>query len=133
MRTVIKSRQHLDQSEPPDRPPTDVFNESVRRVGMRGNQHRAAGVLAVVKCKKQAAPLVPLFLVVCSYFERPAFQLHQSHKYTEQITQMPEWFEPAVRDGADVRRESHAQQVEGKNRSRRMTQPQQIDASLSFR
>src|ERR1700758_1149459 len=111
----MKARRHAPQPESSDGSPTDELDQPVGGIGVRGDQHGAAGVLAVVECQEQTASLIPLFVRVAAQREGSAAQLRDAHKNAEQITEMAQRFEVAIRKRTDVRGEAHTEKIEGIN------------------
>src|ERR1700680_1818469 len=58
VRPVVKAGQMPNKSQPSDRPPADIFNQTAVHFRMRRDHHCPAGELAVIKSKKQTAPPV---------------------------------------------------------------------------
>src|ERR1700674_1558546 len=56
VRTVVKSWQVANESQPSDRPPADILHRTAVHFSMRRDHHCPAGVLAVIKSAKQTAP-----------------------------------------------------------------------------
>ncbi len=85
VRAVVKLGQHAQEAEPADGTPADEFDESIGRIGLRGDQHGAAGVFAVVEGEKEAAARVPIFVVITTERERAAAKLRYSDEDAEKI------------------------------------------------
>src|ERR1700730_12016172 len=96
MRTVVKTRQCADQAQPANGTPADKFNEPVRRISVRRDEHRAARILAIVECQEKSAPLVPLLIVIAAQGQRSPTQLHHAHEDAEQITEIAKRLEHAI-------------------------------------
>jgi hypothetical protein len=90
VRAVVKFWQHAQESEAANGAPADEFDEAVGRVGLRSDEHGAAGVLAVVEREEEAAALVPIFVVVAAKRERTAAELDYAQENAEKITERPE-------------------------------------------
>ncbi len=126
---VIERRQIADEAEAADGSPADELNEAIGRIGVRSDQHGAAGVLAVVKGEKEAAAGVPLGFFVGTQMECAALELHQADEDSEQIAEMTQRFEGAIGECTNVSRESNAENVEGKNFPGSVREANEIDGT----
>src|SRR6267143_5518469 len=133
MRTVVKTRQCAEQAQPADRAPADKFNQPVRRISLRRDEHRATRILAVVERQEKSAPLVPLLIVIATQGQGSPAQLHNAHEDAEQITEIAKRLEQAIGQSGDIRRKAHAQKIEGINFAGGVRQAQKVDgASAAF-
>src|SRR5579863_4395613 len=80
VRAVIELREHAQQPNSSDGPPAYKLDQAVRGIGLRSDEHRAAGEFAVVEGKKKAAALVPIFVVVATQPKRTSPQLHDTNE-----------------------------------------------------
>src|SRR6267143_1281765 len=129
MRTVIKTRQCKEQTQPADRAPADKFNEPVGSIRLRRDEHCAARVLAVVERQEKSAPPVPLLIVIATQRQGSPAQLHHAHENTEQITEIAKRLEHTIGQSGDISRKSNAQEIEGVDFAGGMCQAQKIDSS----
>src|ERR1700693_2090494 len=111
VRAVIQLRQHAHQTEAPDGPPTDEFDQAVGGIGLWRDQHRAASVFAVVESEKEAAPLVPILVVVTAQRKGTPAQLNDARKNTEKIAELAQRFEEPIGQGANIGREADAAEI----------------------
>src|SRR5467141_300936 len=128
MRTVVKTRQCAEQAQPADRAPADKFNEPVRRISVRRDEHRATRILAVVERQEKSAPLVPLLIVIATQGQGSPAELHHAHENTEQITEIAKRLEHAIGQSSHVNRKSNAQEIEGIDFAGGMCKAQKIDS-----
>jgi hypothetical protein len=112
VRAVVEFGQHTQKAEAADRSPTDEFDQGVGGVGIRRDQHGAAGVLAVVESEKEAAALVPILVVIAAKRESAAVQLRYANEDTEKIAERAERLEVTVGESCHVSGKSHTQQIE---------------------
>src|SRR5580704_4042990 len=94
--TVIKLGEHAQQSNASDRPPADKFDQAVGGVGLRGNEHRAAGEFAVAERKKKTAAFIPFLVIVATQAKSAAPQLDYTNENSKQIAKITERFEIAI-------------------------------------
>ena len=106
---------------------------AVGRVGVRSDQHGAAGVLAVVEGEEQASSLVPVFVVIATKRENAAAQLCDAHEYPKQVTEMAESFEVTIGECAHIRCETYAEKIEGIDMTPGVRQTDEIDGTLAVR
>jgi hypothetical protein len=71
-----------------------------------------AGELAVVERQKQASPPVQFRLAVYSQRKRAPVQPRKTHENSQQVPQLAEELETAIRHGRDIRNKANAQKVE---------------------
>src|ERR1700731_800285 len=112
VRTVVKSGQIADESQPSDRPPADIFNQTAVHFSMRRDHHGPAGELAVIKSEKQTAPPVEIRLSVHANRKWPPLQSCQPQKNRNDVSQLSPIMEASSTQGGHVRREPHAQQID---------------------
>src|SRR5271154_3664444 len=132
VRAVIKLREHSQQSDAPNRPPAHKLDQAVRRIGLRRDEHGAAGEFAVAERKKKASAFVPLVVVIATQTKSAAPKLNDTHKHAEKIAEIAEGFEIAIGQSTHVRCEAQAQKVERIDFAFSMRQPNQIDGALPF-
>src|SRR5580704_52759 len=97
---VVKLRQHSQQTQPANRSPTHELDVAIGGIGVGRDHHRAAGEFAVVERNKQAAPLIPIFVVVAAERKWAAIQLRYAYQDSKQISQVTERLEPPIRKRA---------------------------------
>ena len=102
MCAVVKFRQHAQESEATNGAPADEFDEAVGGIGVRSDQHGAAGVLAVVEGEKEAAALVPIFVIVAAQDEGAAAKLRYANENSEKVADRAEGLEATVGEGGYV-------------------------------
>src|SRR5436309_13191589 len=90
MRAIVEPRQVAQQTQPPNRPPADKFDQPICRIGLRRNQHGSTRVLAVVERKKERTPFVPFLVFVAAQREGTAVQLHHPDEYPKQVARSEE-------------------------------------------
>src|SRR5580658_8157225 len=112
VRAVIELREHAQQSDAAYRPPADELDQAVRGIGLRRDQHRAAGEFAVAEGKKKAAALVPILIFIASQTKRAASQLNHADEDAEQIAKIAEGLEIAIGQRTDVSGETKAEKIE---------------------
>src|SRR4029077_10041560 len=132
VRAVVKFRQHAQESEAANGAPADEFDQAVGGVGMRSDEHGAAGVLAVVEREEEAAALVPIFVVVAAKSERTAAELDYAQENAEEIAERTERLEVAIRQRCYIGGESHAQQIEGEDFTFGVREAEEIDGALAI-
>jgi hypothetical protein len=93
---------------------------------VRGDQHGAACVLAIVERQEKRAPLIPLRIIIAAQGEGAPAQLNHADKDAQQITQAAKRLEHTIRQRRDVGGEAHAQQIEGIHFAVRMCETDQI-------
>src|SRR5260370_26171139 len=112
VRAIVKLRQSAEQAQAADGSPADKFDQAVGRIGMRRDEHVAAGKFAVVEREKEAAAFVPGCVVVAAKGKGAATQLDDAYEDTEQVAEMAERLERTIRCHAHIGRESRAQYIE---------------------
>ena len=133
VRAVIELRQGAQQADAPDRSPANHLDEPVGRIGVRRNQHRSPRVLAVVEAEEQAAPLVPVGVVIAAQRKGAPAQLHQPQENSQQVAELAERLEAAIRERGHIRRKAEAQQIERIELAGGVFQPEQVaGASATF-
>ena len=85
--------------------------------------------LLLLKVEKQAAALVPIFVVVATQTKRATAQLHDADEDSQQVAEIAEGLEIAIRQGANVRRETQAQQIERIDVALGVREPNEIDGA----
>ena len=84
---------------------------------VRNRHRRSSHSLSVVAAKREGAPA----------------QLRDAHKNAEQVTEMAQRFEVAIRKRTDVCGETHAEKIERINLAACMCQANKIDRALAIR
>ena len=111
MRAIIERRKVPDQPQPPNRPPSHIFNQSVVGDRVGRDHHGAARELAVVKRQKQTAPHVEFPLTLHPYRKRAPVEPRQRKKNGQQIPEPPQRQKPPVPQRRHIRRKPHTQQI----------------------
>src|ERR1700687_757603 len=96
VRAVVKFWQHAQKTEAANRGPAPEFDESVGGIGLRGDEHGAAGVFAVVEGEKETAALVPSFVAVATQGKGAAAELHYAQENSEKIAEGTERLKAAI-------------------------------------
>src|SRR5258707_3617547 len=105
--SVVKLWQHAKEAETADRAPTNEFDQSVSGIGVRRDEHVAAGVFAVVEGEEEAAALVPILIVVAAKCESAAAKLRNSNKHAEERSEVAERLAVAIGQSGNISGESH--------------------------
>src|SRR5271154_6014328 len=108
MRAIVKTRKQEQHFAAADRSPADELDQAVGGVGIRRDEHGAAGVLAVVEAEEETRAGVPFGFFVAAQRKGAARQPRQKDKDSEQITEMAERFEVTIREGRNVCGKTHA-------------------------
>ena len=95
-------------------------------LGLGSDHHRAAGELAVVKSQKQAGALIEALRSVDSHREGPAIEASQRQKNRRLVADFSPSAEAPRAQRGDVRRKSHAQQVDEINDTGAVTQTHHV-------
>ena len=133
VRTVVKSGQIADKSQPSDRPPADILNQTAVHFSMRRDHHCPAGELAVIKSEKQTAPPVEIGLSVQANGEWPPLESCQPQKNRNDVPQLSPVMEAPSAQGGHVRREPHAQQIDVVDDPFAVPQPEHVTSLSSPR
>src|SRR5215475_10146436 len=107
MGSVIKRTQIADQPEAADRSPTHVFDQAIVYLRLRGDHHRAPGVLAVVEAEKEAAAAIELPLTVDAQRKGSAAEASQTREDGEQVTNLAVALEAAGAHDRNIGGKSH--------------------------
>src|SRR6266566_3708898 len=126
MRAVVKTRQIADQPQSPNRAPTNVFHHAVIDLCLRSDHHRAAGELAVAKSQEQAAALVEILCAVDSHWEGASVKACESQKDRGLVADLSPCAEPSGAQRSDVRRKTHAQQINEMNHTGAVAQSHHV-------
>src|SRR5579885_79882 len=126
VRTIIQLGQIAEQAEAADRTPANELDKSIRDVGVRSDQHFAAGVLGIVESKKEHAAFVPVLFVVASEREGAPAQRHNARKNAQQIAKRAERLQAAIGERRDIGCEAQAEKVEGNDLAFRVLKAQQV-------
>src|SRR5258708_292120 len=129
MPSKMSSGTTRQKRKPANRAPADKFNQPVRRISVRRDEHRAARILAVIKRQEKSAPLVPLLIVIATQGQRLPAQLHYAHENAEQITEIAKRLEHAIGQSGDISRKANAQKIEGINFAGGVRQAQKVHGS----
>src|SRR5207302_6958755 len=101
-----------DQSQPSDRSPTYILDQSAIHLRMGSNHHRSPGELAVVESQEQARSPVELRLALNPHRKRPPLKLRQREKNRDNIPPLTVAAETARSQCGHVSGKSYAQQID---------------------
>ena len=87
VRTGEEAGQSPDQSEPPDRSPADVFDETVVGICVWRDHHVAAGEFAVVEGEKQGGVAVPFGCAGEAMRKRKMLERRKARKHAQNIAE----------------------------------------------
>src|SRR5438445_11351677 len=107
----MQPRQHAEQTQPADRSPLNKFDMAIGGIRVRRDEHRAAGVLAVIESQEKRAPLAPFLTLIAANREAPPAQPPGAVEHGTQPTKVPGRTEPAIAHRADVHRQTNASPI----------------------
>ncbi len=99
---VIEPREITNQSEPADRPPSDIFHQAIVDLSLGRDHHRAAGELAVVESNEQAAPIVEVVLPLDSCRERTPIESRKRQEDRCDVSKLSPRTEAAFAKCSDI-------------------------------
>jgi hypothetical protein len=96
---------------------------------VRRDEHGATRELAVVEREEEAAAFVPSFVVIAAERKGAAAQLREADEDSEEVTEMAERLENAIRERGDVGRETYTQEIERVDFAGSMSEADEIDGT----
>src|SRR5487761_66170 len=111
MRAIEKRVKIAEQSYASDWPPANIFNQTITRIGLRGDHHFAARKLAVAERKKQAAAPVEFRGAIGSQRKCAPVKPCQTRQHAQNVAELAPAFEAPICDVCHIRRESERQQI----------------------
>src|SRR5487761_471172 len=112
VRAIKKRMKIAEQSDAPDWPPANIFDQTVARIGLRSDHHFAARKFAIAEGKKQAAAPVEFCSGIGSQRKRAPVKTCQTRQHAQKIAEFAPAFEAPICDFRHIRRESERQQID---------------------
>ena len=133
VRAVVEPGQIADQTQPADRSPANVFDQTVVDLGLGGDHHGATGKFAVVEGEEQAGTAIEILFVVDPQRERTAVETGQRKENRSDVSELSPGAETASAQSGHIGGKAHAQQIDVVNHAAAMAQAQDVARTAAAR